>query len=462
MLERRVQNRKRKNHVHKEKRERSPKNVHISRMKTAALFGLLLGGLVCYGLVEIQPILPQMGPIRLTVQPSVETTDDVTPDSQKEESVKNPLRGPERVIDVSTIHPALGKVINNRFVQELPENHEVTFTINARVQARAEKILSENNVPFGALVAIDPRDGRIIAMVDYEAKQGLHTGFALEAQQPAASVFKVISTAALMEHAGISPQEKVCYHGGKSGVSKANLTPNKRLDTLCRSLSDALAHSSNVVFARLADRHLDPQSLTTWGNRFGFNQEIPFLWDVEPSLLQLPSERVAFAGSAAGFHHSYISPLHGALLTAAIGNGGVLPVPHLVDEVKRDGFKIYSAEPSQFGTALADATGKNIAKMMTKTTKSGTAAKYFNKKHRILRGIDVAAKTGSLSSTTGGKRRHNSWFVAFAPAENPRIALAALVVNDPAWKIKGTFLGREILEEFFLSEKADSPAPSSR
>lgn len=456
MLQKKPQNRKRKTRrIPAAKGKANAQDIHSSRMKLASLSGLILGSLVCAALFHFDTWLPTTSPIQLTVTSQVapgELTGEETQQGEDEEGTPQ-LRGPERVIDVSQIHPALGKVVDNQHVQDLPENHSVTFTVNPRVQARAEKILSDNDVPYGAVVALDPRNGKIIAFADYQSELGLHTGFALEASQPAASVFKVISTAALMEKAGISPKETVCYHGGKRGISKRELIPNAKRDSICRNLGDALAHSSNVVFARLADKHLSPESLTDAGNRFGFNSPIPFLWTVEESRLALPQDRVEFAGSAAGFHHSYMSPLHGAMLTAAVANGGSIPFPHLVERIERDGMEIYSAEALTIGDAIAESTGKQLAEMMTRTTTKGTAAKYFNKRHRVLNDIKVAGKTGSLSSTIGGKRRHNSWFVAFAPADNPQIALAALVVNDPKWRIKSTFLGREILEEFFISQK---------
>ena len=249
-------------------------------MKLASVSGLLLGSLVCAALFHFDTWIPTGAPIQLTVPSQVSPTALLEGDgtAEKTEADAPQMRGPERVIDVSQIHPALGKVVNNQHVQELPENHAVTFTVNPRVQARAEKILADNDVPYGAVVALDPKTGKIIAFADYQSELGLHTGFALEATQPAASVFKVISTAALMEQAGVSPKKTVCYHGGKRGISKRELVPNAKRDSICRNLGDALAHSSNVVFARLADKHLSPESLTAAGNRFGFNSPIPFLW----------------------------------------------------------------------------------------------------------------------------------------------------------------------------------------
>ena len=433
-------------------RKTTSANPHKRRLFQSSTVGLILGSLLCFLMWDADLQMPSVPGVQLSLNSSgnTELTEIL---EEKAEASEAAVFGPEKVIDVSQVHPALGKEVGNAIVQKLPENHEVTFTVIPSVQARAESILAKNDVPYGAVVAIRPKTGEILALVDYEAQSGLHTGFALQSSQPAASVFKVITSAALMEHAGIAPEHRVCYHGGRSGITAAHLKPNRKLDTTCRTLAQALSHSSNVIFARLADSKLSVNSLNQWGEQFGFNREIPFLWSVEKSRLQLPSDRVKFAGAAAGFHYSHISPLHGALLTAAVGNAGDIPIPRLVRSIARDGVEIYSAESGTLGRAIAPATAKDLAKMMTLTTKSGTGAKYFRKRHEVMKGIPVAGKTGSLSNTIGGARRHNSWFVGFAPADDPEIAVAALVVNDLKWRIKGTYLAREVMEEYFLSQR---------
>ncbi len=95
--------------------------------------------------------------------------------------------------------------------------------------------------------------------------------------------------------------------------------------------------------------------------------------------------------------------------------------------------------------------------MMVATTEIGTARSYFSKRARSLKGIRVGAKTGSLSAKDyNGERHHFSWWVGFAPAENPQIAVAALIVNVGKWRIKSTYLAREVLETYFAStQKSD-------
>jgi peptidoglycan glycosyltransferase len=169
---------------------------------------------------------------------------------------------------------------------------------------------------------------------------------------------------------------------------------------------------------------------------------------------------VKYAASAAGFHHSMLSPLHGALIMAALGNEGRMMEPYLVDKVEKGGVTIFKAQPRELRRVVAPETATALLDMMALTTKEGTAAKYFRKRDPSLAGISIAGKTGSLSSTDAGVRHHNSWFVAAAPAGAPEIGLAALVVNSGAWHIKGTHLGKAGLEAYFGARKKAAQSAS--
>src|SRR5256714_2858541 len=105
------------------------------------------------------------------------------------------------------------------------------------------------------MVAIDPKPGKVLAMAEYD-KEGNSAGLAPRSLYPAASVFKIITGAALLE-AGISPDLETCYHGGVHGIVGKLLKDRPRVDRRCLSLSMALAKSANVVFGKLAVKHLD-------------------------------------------------------------------------------------------------------------------------------------------------------------------------------------------------------------
>jgi penicillin-binding protein A len=325
-----------------------------------------------------------------------------------------------------------------------------TLSISPRIQQGLEKLLSDYRVPTAAAVLIEVRTGRVIALAERD-ERGRGRGVSLQPIAPAASVFKIVTSAALLER-GITPESEICFHGGKHRIQEALLADNPRRDSRCLTLANALGKSANVVFAKLARRDLTPEILRNEATRFLFNAAIPFEWPVEPSRALIPREPFELATTAAGFGAVRMSPLHGALIASIVANGGKFVPPRLVDLV--DG----AAPPPVAETrrVIAPEIASALAAMMRTTVTDGTARKVFRRdrwsRRSPLREVTVAGKTGSLSDAS--PYRDYSWFVGFAPVEDPQIAVAAVVVNDRLWRIKAPFVAHEALSAYFAAEEA--------
>ena len=138
----------------------------------------------------------------------------------------------------------------------------------------------------------------------------------------------------MVSEAGLTADTRVCYHGGVSAVLPDNLVDIPRIDKACATLGYGIGKSQNAIIAKLASRHLTPAGLARMGHRFGFGETIPFDLPVEASTLDVPADDpLEFARTAAGFWHSTLSPLHGALLAATVANRGEMPSPRLVTRV---------------------------------------------------------------------------------------------------------------------------------
>jgi cell division protein FtsI/penicillin-binding protein 2 len=111
-----------------------------------------------------------------------------------------------------------------------------------------------------------------------------------------------------------------------------------------------------------------------------------------------------------------------------------------------------SAHSRVLRRAISERTAAELTAMMEHTVSNGSAYKIFHdrKGRAFLPGIDVAGKTGTL--TRHEANRHYTWFVGFAPARKPEIAVAALVVNTPLWHIKGPHLARDVLRAYFAKQ----------
>ena len=116
-----------------------------------------------------------------------------------------------------------------------------------------------------------------------------------------------------------------------------------------------------------------------------------------------------------------MTPLHAAMLTSAIANGGVLMEPYLVDHVQSsDGHTVKKYMPQSYGSLISTSEASILTDMMIGTVQSGTATALSTL------GYSVAGKTGTAEIDNYG---NNAWFVGFAPAENPQIAVCVLVEN---------------------------------
>jgi cell division protein FtsI/penicillin-binding protein 2 len=338
------------------------------------------------------------------------------------------------------------------------------LTIDPGMQEATDEVLRVFGIPYAGAVVLSIPDGRVLAMVGRSAadpRLGAQE-LALSPWAPAASVFKVVSASALVELGGVSGATRTCYHGGVSAVLPDNLIDLPRIDGRCDTLAYGIGKSQNAILAKLASRHLTPDSLGRVGAAFGFGEAIPFELPVEPSHLDVPSEPLEFARTAAGFWHSTLSPMHGALLAATIANQGVMPAPTLVGKaIGTDGapVELPVAAPHRVVSA---ATAHEVGKMMELTTRIGTAKATFNdKKGRRLLAVDVAGKTGTLGAETDRGYVGYSWFVGYAPADHPRIAFAVTLGNHPSWRIKATYVARRIVTEY-LTERAEKTKTAPR
>ena len=276
------------------------------------------------------------------------------------------------------------------------------------------------------------------------------------AEAPAASVFKVVTASALVEKGGLNHETEQCYRGGRSAILADELRDDPARDKWCATLGIALGRSLNVVFARLAQKHLTAEDLTEVGGAFGFGAKIPFAVDNEAPLINIPDDPLEFARTAAGFWNTSLSPLAAASLVQTVANDGVTLRPRIVKAVLRGKETLYEfdEEPAVLRRAIRAETAEEVTQMMINTVSNGSGYKTFHdrKGRSFLPNIEVAGKTGTL--TRHKENRHYTWLVAFAPAADPEIAVAALVVNTPKWRIKGPDLARDVLRAYFSNQGA--------
>jgi peptidoglycan glycosyltransferase len=346
-----------------------------------------------------------------------------------------------------------------RVLAPLKDGQTAELTLDPAIQRVARAQMQKYRLPEGGVVVMEVKTGKVLAYASY-VNEGEAFDVNARAGAPAASVFKVITGAALVERGGLNSESEQCYHGGKSRILPDELIDDPRRDKWCATLAIAMGRSLNVVFGRMAQKHLTPEDVAQMGGAFGFGAPLPFAVPNEAPKIEIPQEPIEFARASAGFWHTTLSPLLGASIAQTVANGGVTLEPRVVQAVARGSEELWrdEREPRVLRRAIKAETATEVARMMRETVSNGSAYKSFHdaKGKPYLPGVSVAGKTGTL--TDYKLNRYYTWFVGFAPAEAPEVAISTLVVNTPSWQIKAPQLAREVLRTYFDKKGAAEPA----
>jgi penicillin-binding protein A len=352
-----------------------------------------------------------------------------------------------------------------RYVQDLADGHRLLYTLDPVLHQAAQTIFRNREVPYAAAVVLDLRDNSVLAFAGHSSMDPQVDPLEIltTAWAPAASTFKLVTAASLLENGAAAPDTKVCFHGGLQGITDDLLADNPALDTRCESLSNAIAQSYNVVLAKLALNHLDQRTLDETAKSFQFGAEIPFEFTLEPSPAHIPGDGNSRAKVAAGFWHVDLSPVHGAVLASIFARGGIYQPPHIIGQVLGpDGSDLTPALPDS-SRVLSELVAKQVGQMMIGTTRFGTARESFRDQQGVeyIPGIQIAGKTGSLTGKRDPVLNYN-WFVGYAPADRPEIAFAVILANPSQWKIKAHYAARRLVQVYFERRDAINEARSAR
>lgn len=392
---------------------------------------------LCAGLAvaaAVDALLPERAPVNTVMTTTVATS--AIP-SDEEQAIADAVEAVEPVVSAAmqqvTDAPVTAAVAAQveRAVEVIRSNNGARSTRDADIEARINSMLQQGQTPYAAVVVMEAHTGRVVAIAEHSTREN-SKGLAFKPIAPAASVFKIVTASALLE-SGVSPSEEVCFHGGKTRMKQSNIDDNARRDNRCIPFGDVVSQSANVAVAKLATRHLDPDALRIHAADWGFGSSLG-LAQLTPSKANIPDEPFAFAEAAAGFGDVKISAMHGAVLASIVANGGELVPPSLVVGAERAGKRV-----------VGQKTARALRQMMADTVSKGTGRKSFGASPRLP--MSAAGKTGSLTDYKTGL--DTSWFVGFAPADNPELVVAAVVVNTGVWHIKAPWLAKESLRAAF-------------
>lgn len=311
--------------------------------------------------------------------------------------------------------------------------NDVALTIDPEVQAAAAAALGARK---GAVVAVDPRNGEILAMVSVptydpgalgtlgdELLKSLDAPLLNRATQglyPPGSTFKTVTATGILERGVATPETVVTCKDEIVIDGFPVKCANTAQGVGTYPFKHAFTFSVNAIFADLGVK-LGWTGLTDIARRFGFDSQLPFTLETAASQLHSPGSettKTLLASTAFGQGELLATPLQMLQVAAAIANGGVLVQPHLGLAERDDGRDIGALEPVPSRRIIDDGLAATMRDFMVSVVENGQANGVS------IPGVKVGGKTGTAEAGDGTS---HAWFIAFAPAEAPTVAVAVVV-----------------------------------
>ena len=348
---------------------------------------------------------------------------------------------------------------------EQPRGGSVQLTLNPKAQKAAYDGLKGRK---GAVVALDPSTGAILALVSspsydpnllashdtattrkaYEKLRDDENSpmldRALRQTYPPGSTFKIVTASAALESGKFRRDSKVNNDSKLDLPQTSTDLPNfdnRRCNPFGSeaTLEDALKRSCNAAFGAIG-LALGGDALRQQAEKYGFNSRFEVPIPAARSTFPADTNAPQTAQSAIGQFDVRATPLQMAMVVSAVANRGVLMKPYLVQEVRAPDLSVLDrTRPQEAGEAVSPQTARTLTDMLVAVVEKGTGS------NAKIPGVRVAGKTGTAQQ--GGDRRPHAWFVSFAPAEDPKVAVAVVLEDGGgAAEVSGNRLAAPIAQ----------------
>lgn len=335
-------------------------------------------------------------------------------------------------LEMSRDDELLGKGNISISLGELRYGNNLNLTIIDELQEYAYEQLDGRN---GAIVAMEPTTGQILAMVslpDYnpekiednwadmmEDESSPFLARATQGLYPPGSTYKIVTGAAAYDN-GLT--EETFDDNGKFEKGDVTVYNYGKESHGHIGVKEAFELSSNYAFCTLG-YEMGAERVKVEAEKFGVNRSFDF--DIPVSQSQIQYKRMSDLDAALvsiGQGGLVMTPLHVAMMGSAIANNGRMMKPYLVETVTtNNGTVVGQSKPSILYDCVGAACADYVQDMMIGVVESGTG------KNAQIRGISVAGKTGTAETDSG---KDHAWFVGYAPADNPTICVAVILEND--------------------------------
>lgn len=337
--------------------------------------------------------------------------------------------------------------------------NSVQLTIDSRIQRAAEQALAGR---VGAIVALDPRSGAVLAWASAPTFDNTNIQAAIEAANASGgadtsmydratlalytpgSTFKVLTLASALEN-GLATLDTTYDSPGRMEIGGADVVSIGERGHGKISLAKAFALSSNTVFGQVADG-LGAEKLVATARAFGYGQQLGLDFTTAASVMPNPEEMTewelawAGAGQPVGQGHTpgpQATVMQNALMAATIANNGIAMNPYVVSQILApDGTVLKTTRGHSLGQAVGSGTAKQVKQAMLDVVQNGTGSAA------AIAGVKVAGKTGTAETNNANA---NSTFVGFAPYDTPTVAIAVVIEQNAKGEESAAAVGGQVL-----------------
>jgi peptidoglycan glycosyltransferase len=328
---------------------------------------------------------------------------------------------------------------------------DVRLTIDPKVQRAAAQALGSRK---GAVVALNPKTGEVLAMVSvptYDPGALATKGEALladpsspllnratQGSYPPGSTFKTVTAASALEHRTIRPETIVTCPGEIVIDGFPISCRNTARGVGTYPFRDAYTFSVNAIFAQVGVK-LGWDNLLETAARFGFGKPLDFTIETAPTQVLAPGaqkNKVLLATTAFGQGELLATPLQMAVVASVVANGGMLARPHLGLEVDRSGKRVKALERVSTERVLSPDVARTMREFMVSVIDNAQANGV------AITGVKVGGKTGTAES---GRGTSHAWFIGFAPADDPQVAVAVVVEDGGQGGVVASPIGGQVM-----------------
>ncbi|MBF0551435.1 MAG: hypothetical protein HQK60_12970 [Deltaproteobacteria bacterium] len=336
------------------------------------------------------------------------------------------------------------------------EKFVVNTTLDPDLQQYVHDLFEQYSPPYAAFVAMDPETGRIKAMVSY-LQNGRDENLCIQSKYPAASLFKIITATAAIERKDYYPDDTIAYNGAAYQLDPRFLTKETNSYSHRISLRESFAKSINMVFGKLGVFSVGREILEEYAHRFYFNRPITFELPLEKSTAEVPADDYPLAKVASGYNReTSLSPIHGAMLAAAVANSGIMIEPTFIKKITdQSGNVVYYGRPTCLGRIMSPRTAAEMKVLMSATITQGTCASFFRQAVRTsnLCNVSLGGKTGTMFSSDGALKYN--WFSGYGiDHDGKEIAISVLVINRASIRVKAKNVAGMALRHYFTHNKS--------